>query len=91
MFERDLILAIWESLVIFPSFDTFFLILELATQFIFKARSKPENLWKSNNFPARSWNQNLGIFTRTFFTDIYARKEESLQNNNWSHSAIMHH
>ena len=48
MFERDLILAIWESLVIFPSFDTFFLILELATQFIFKARSKPENLWKSN-------------------------------------------
>ena len=44
MFERDLILAIWESLVIFPSFDTFFLILELATQFIFKARSKPENL-----------------------------------------------
>ena len=28
------------------------------------------------------------LITHTFFTDIYARKEESLQTNNWFHRVM---
>ena len=58
---------LWTSLVIFLSFDNFSLILELATQFTFKVRSKSENFWQNNNFPTGRWNQNVGILKQCSF------------------------
>ena len=54
MLEKYFILAVYEIIGIFLNIYNFFFILELAAQFVFKARKNLENSCKINNFPAKA-------------------------------------
>ena len=57
MLEKYFILAVYDIIGIFLNIYNFFFILELAAQFVFKARKNLENSCKINNFPAKAWNR----------------------------------